>query len=95
MGEKGQHCHLITHSIVLKEPVPIAKPRNPGSIWSITSDEERQRILAQIPDGPPICHDLSVLEAPLGEARSAGSPDDDESSLSQLREQLVDHRPTE
>ena len=59
---KGNYCHIITHSIKLREPVEIVKPRNPGSIWSIKSEDERARILAQIPDGPPICHDLSVLQ---------------------------------
>ena len=70
---KGPYCHVITHSISLQEPVPIAKPRCPGSIWSVTSEEERQRILAQIPDGPPTRHDLTPLRSPSAPHGSSGA----------------------
>ncbi len=70
-AKKGQHCHVIMHSITLTEPVPIEKPQNPGSRWSIKSQDERQRILAQIPDGSPTCHDLAALGG--GKADSARS----------------------
>ncbi len=39
---------------------------------SIKNQEERQRILAQIPDGPPTCHDLAPLE-PSNAVRDEGA----------------------
>ncbi len=70
---KGPYCHGITHAISLEEPVPIVKPQCPGARWSITSEEERQRILAQIPDGPPTRHDLTPLRSPSAPHGSSGA----------------------
>ena len=38
-----------------------------------TSEEERQRILAQIPDGPPTRHDLTPLRSPSAPHGSSGA----------------------
>ena len=90
----GPNCMVVEKFQRFTEPVPMQK-RGGARPWYEASAEELEQFRQHLPDTPPICHDLSVLEAPLGEARSAGSPDYDESSLSQLTEQLVDHRPTE
>ena len=90
----GPYCMVLEKFQRFTEPVPMQK-RGGARPWYEASAEELEQFRQRLPDTPPICHDLSVLEAPLGEARSAGSPDDDESSLSQLREQPVDYLPTE
>ena len=79
---KGPHCHIISHTLTLTEPVPIQKPGAMSVRWSITNEAERQMIEAQLPEGAPTAMDLTPLQlrlpAPLGEARGAGSPDGDE-----------------
>ena len=48
------------------EPVPMQK-RGGARPWYEASAEELEQFRQHLPDTPPICHDLSVLEAPLGE----------------------------
>ena len=55
---KGPYCHVISHSLTLTQPVLIQKPGAIVVRWTIESEEERQRIRAQIPQGPPQAMDL-------------------------------------
>ena len=50
---KGPYCHVISHSLTLTQPVPIQKPGAISVRWTIKSEQERQLIRAQIPQGPP------------------------------------------
>ena len=50
---KGPYCHVISHSLTLTQPVLIRKPGAIAVRWTIKSEEERQLIRAQIPQGPP------------------------------------------
>ena len=50
---KGPYCHVISHSLTLTQPVLIQKPGAISVRWTIKSEQERQLIRAQIPQGPP------------------------------------------
>jgi hypothetical protein len=61
---KGPLCHIITHYVELAEPVPIRKPQGNCTVWSISDEQEIQRIRAQIPEGQPLRNDLAPLGRP-------------------------------
>ena len=62
---KGPHCHIISHTLTLTEPVPIQKPGAISTRWSITSELERQLVEAQLPEGAPTAMDLTPLQQRL------------------------------
>ena len=76
---------------VQEPPTKSARRASQGTNHTLTDFFGKPAPSAIHSDTPPICHEFSVLEAPLGEARDEGSPDGDESSSSQLAEHLVDH----
>jgi hypothetical protein len=61
---KGPLCHIITHYVELAGPVPIRKPQGNCTVWSISDEQEIQRIRAQIPEGQPLRNDLAPLGRP-------------------------------
>ena len=58
---QGPHCHIISHTLTLTETVEIQKPNAISVRWQIKNEAERQRIEAQLPDGPPVAHDLGRI----------------------------------
>ena len=62
---KGPHCHIISHTLTLTEPVPIQKPGPISVRWEIKNEAERQRIEAQLPEGAPTAMDLTPLQQRL------------------------------
>ena len=57
----GPHCHIISHTLTLAEPVEIQKPFSICVMWQLKNETERQRIEAQLPDDPPVKHDLGPI----------------------------------
>ena len=64
----GPYCHVISHSLTLTQPVLIQKPGAISVRWTIKSEQERQLIRAQIPQGPPKAIDFQKT---LGEQANA------------------------
>ena len=59
----GPNCLVVEKFHRFQAPVPIQK-RGGARPWYEMNDEEWQKISQQIPDAPPVYHDLSVLDAP-------------------------------
>ena len=59
---KGPHCHIISHTCTLTEPVSIQKPNDGAVRWTITNEDEQKMINAKLPDVYPKPMDL----APVG-----------------------------
>ena len=59
---KGPHCHIISRTCTLIEPVPIEKPARVVR-WSIKNEAERQMIKAQLLECAPKVMDLTPLMA--------------------------------
>ena len=58
---KGPHCHIISHTCTLTEPVPIQKPGARTVRWSIKKEADQQMIRAQLPPCAPKVMDLTSL----------------------------------
>ena len=58
---RGPHCHIISHTIPLEDPVAVEKPKGPGTQWKFKIDEELQMIRNQIPITAPESVDLTPL----------------------------------
>ena len=69
-------CHVISHAIKLQEPIKIKPPKGFSRQWWDIEPEEQALLMAQLPAGPAICHDLTPINklepAPPSNSTSAG-----------------------
>ena len=99
-------CPAISHAVKCLAPIKIKKPKGFSmQRWEI-EPEEQELLRAQLPDGPPARHDLSVLDgaqgtgvtgnsshmAPVDASGDVGPSDAD---MDQQAARLVAHRPAD